>query len=105
MRMGGRTATREEIDEWAHAHDLPVIDDHVQFPDLRIEYECADGRRDVEDVEVMTPALPGRPCRGEGARRASASYRSAGGRVGGRSGRGGRGGRPFDPALAEEFLE
>ena len=96
--------TREEIDEWAHAHDLPVIDDHVQFPDLRIEYEWADGRRDVEDVEILTPHYRGAHAAAK-ARSGFASYRSGGGRVGGRSGRGGRGGRPFDPALAEEFLK
>jgi hypothetical protein len=96
--------TREEIDEWAHAHDLPVVDDHVQFPDLRIEYEWADGRRDVEDVEILTPHYRGAHAAAK-ARSGFTSYRSGGGRIGGRSGRGGRGGRPFDPALAEEFLK
>lgn len=95
--------TREEIDEWAHAHDLPVVDDHVQFPDLRIEYEWADGRREVEDLEILTPHYRGAHAAAK-ARSGFTSYRSGGGRVGGRSGRGGRGSRPFDPELAEEFL-
>ncbi len=52
---GRPTRTREEVHEWADAHELPMLDDAVQFPDLRIEYEWPDGRRDVEDVEVLTP--------------------------------------------------
>ena len=27
----------DEIAEWARAHQLPMGDDHVQFPDVRIE--------------------------------------------------------------------
>jgi hypothetical protein len=101
---GRATRTREEIDEWAHAHHLPVVDDHVQFPDLRIEYEWADGSRDVEDVEILTPHYRGAHAAAK-ARSGFTSYRSGGGRVGGRSSRGGRGSRPFDPELAEEFLK
>ena len=98
----GRPArTREEIEEWAHAHALPMIDDHVQFPDLRIEYEL-DGRRDVEDVEVLTPHYRGSHAAAKG-RSGFTSYRSSGARVGGQSGRAGSG-RPFDPDLAAEFL-
>lgn len=101
----GRPArTREEIDEWAHAHHLPVVDDHIQFPDLRIEYEWADGRRDVEDVEILTPHYRGAHAAAK-ARSGFTNYRSGGGRVGGRSSRSGRGSRPFDPELAEEFLK
>src|SRR5205085_5509766 len=46
--------TREEINEWAQEHDLPIVNDRVQFPDFRLEYEHPDGRRDVENVEVTT---------------------------------------------------
>ena len=49
----------------------PIDDGHVQFPDVRIEYEHPDGRRDVEDVEVVTPHYRGAHGRREGARRAS----------------------------------
>src|SRR5207244_12983695 len=51
--------TAEEIAEWARARQLPIVDDHVQFPDLRIEYDERDGRRFVEDVEVTTPHYRG----------------------------------------------
>ena len=100
----GRPArTREEIDEWAHSHDLPMLDDHVQFPDLRIEYEWPDGRHEVENVEVLTPHYRGAHAAAKAAS-GFTSYRSGGARVGGRGNRGGSG-RPFDPELAEEFLE
>jgi DNA-binding MarR family transcriptional regulator len=99
----GRPArTREEVKEWAQAHDLPVLDDHVQFPDLRIEYEWPDGRREFEDVEVMTPHYRGAHASAKGSS-GFTCYRGGGARVGGGSGRGGQG-RPFDPDLAEEFL-
>jgi hypothetical protein len=35
-----------------------MVDGHVQFPDVRIEYEHPDGRRSVEDIEVVTPRRP-----------------------------------------------
>jgi hypothetical protein len=43
-----------EVEEWAREHDLPYFDEQVHFPDLRIEYEEVDGRRDHVDVEVLT---------------------------------------------------
>src|SRR6266850_1595419 len=43
-----------EIEAWALEHDLPYFDEQVHFPDLRIEYEEADGRWDHLDVEVIT---------------------------------------------------
>jgi len=44
-----------EIEDWAREHDLPCDDQgHVQFPDVRIEYDI-DGRDHTLDVEVMTP--------------------------------------------------
>lgn len=45
----------EEIARWAEAYRLPVVDEHVVFPDVRIEYENADGRRAIEDLELITP--------------------------------------------------
>jgi hypothetical protein len=39
---------------FADANDLSVIDGHLEIPDLRIEYETADGLRDHRDVEVVT---------------------------------------------------
>lgn len=96
----GRTA--EEIARWAHDHELPVIDDHVQFPDLRIECERDDGGREIEDVEVVTPHYRG----AHAAAKVSAGftrYGAVGARFGGSSGRG-RGGRGRDVRLAEEML-
>jgi hypothetical protein len=42
-----------EIRDWARDHDLPYFDDHVHFPDYRIEYEI-DGRELHQDVELFT---------------------------------------------------
>src|SRR5207248_1480508 len=42
-----------EIERWANEHDLSYFDNHVHFPDFRIEYEL-DGRDHHEDVEVVT---------------------------------------------------
>ena len=73
-------------------HHLPVLDEHVQFPDVRIEYEHPDGRLDVEDIEVMTPhyrgALAAAKAR-SGLQLLPVGVRSA--RIGGRSGRAGGG--------------
>jgi hypothetical protein len=93
---------QEEIERWAQAHHLPVVDDHVQFPDVRIEYEERDGRRAVEDVEVTTLHYRGAMA-GAKARAGFTSYRAAGTRLGGSSRRG-RGGRGFDPRIAEDVL-
>lgn len=48
-----------EVADWARRQSLPVVDGHVQFPDVRIEYERPDGERGFEDVEVMTPHYRG----------------------------------------------
>ena len=88
-----------EVAEWARKHDLPVIDDQVHFPDIRIEYERPDGERKVEDVEVITPHYRGAYAAAKG-RTGFRCYRIDTG-VGGRSG-GGR--RTPDPRIMEEFL-
>ena len=93
---------QEEIERWAHAHQLPMVDDHVQFPDVRIEYDERDGRRAVEDVEVTTEHYRG-ALAGAKARAGFTSYRAAGARLGG-SRTTGRGGRGSDPRVAEEVL-
>jgi DNA-binding MarR family transcriptional regulator len=94
--------TREEIQDWAYEHQLPMDHDGVQFPDMRIEYEWPDGRRDAEDVEVTTQHYRGAHASAK-ARAGFTRYRARGARVGGRSGRGG--GRSSDITLAEELLE
>ena len=93
---------QEEIERWAQAHQLPIVDDHVQFPDVRIEFEERDGRRAVEDVEVTTLHYRGAMA-GAKARAGFTAYRAAGTRLGG-SYRTGRGGRGFDPGVAEDVL-
>ena len=93
----------DEVARWAHERQLPMVEGHLQFPDVRIEYERPDGRRDVEDIEVMTPHYRG----AHAAAKVSAGftrYRSTGARLGGSRGAG-RGGRARDARLAEEMLE
>lgn len=99
---GRPTRTREEVREWAFGHDLPMVDERVQFPDFRIEFERPDGRRDAEDIEVTTPHYRGAHAAAK-ARSGFTRFRAGGGRVGGRMSRG-SGGRAPDPHLAEEFL-
>jgi DNA-binding MarR family transcriptional regulator len=100
---GRPTRTAAEVGDWAEMHDLPVLDDQVQFPDFRIEYEWPDGRREREDVEVLTPHYRGAHAAAK-ARSGFTCYRTSNVRVGGTSSRNGKGDRPFDPDLAEEFL-
>lgn len=98
--------TEREIRQWAFEHDLSVEDGHVRFPDLRMELEMPDGRRDTEDIEVTTLHYRGIHASGK-VSAGFTRFRSATGRAGGRSSRGGgrRGGhRSPDPRLAEEFL-
>ena len=88
-----------DVEDWAARRELPVIDGHVHFPDVRIEYDRPDGERKVEDVEVVTPHYRG-------------AYAAAKSRTGfscyridtGVGGRGGRSGRTPDPRIFEEFL-
>jgi hypothetical protein len=94
----------EEIAQWARDHHLPMDHDHVQFPDLRIEYDERDGRRAIEDVEVTTPHYRGAHAAAK-ARSGFARYRATGARLGGGSGSSRSGGRGFDPRVAEEILE
>jgi hypothetical protein len=91
--------TEDEVRAWALAHRLPYEDEHVQFPDVRIEYEDRDGRREIEDLEIVTPHYRGAHAAAKG-RSGFRQYRSGGVRIGGRGGRG----RPFDPRVAEEIL-
>ena len=77
----------------------PYVDGRVQFPDFQIECLWPDDRREIENVEVLTPHYRGAHVAGK----VSAGFtifRVIGARVGGRTGRGSR----FDPGLAEELL-
>ncbi|MGH9158552.1 MAG: hypothetical protein ACRD2X_00990 [Vicinamibacteraceae bacterium] len=97
-----RARSSEEIERWARERQIPVLDDHVQFPDLRLEYEDRDGRRDIEDIEVVTPHYRGAHAAAK-ARSGFTCYRAVGARLGGGKASGGGGGRGRDPRLAEEL--
>ena len=90
------------VDEWARDHDLPVLDGHVQFPDVRIEYERPDGAPRGRGRRGGDAPLPRRARRGEGAA-GFTCYRS-GGRGRSAAAAGGRAAGPFDPRVAEEML-
>jgi len=84
-----------EIQEWAREHELPCDDQgHVQFPDVRIEYDI-DGRDHTVDVEVMTPHYRGAYAAAKSGSgfRLYFSARAGGGRGGGRT-----------PSVIEELL-
>lgn len=91
---------QEQIERWALLHDLPYIDGHVHFPDVRIEYEDRNGRSAVENVEVETPHYRGSHAAAK-ARSGFTCYRASGARVGGGSS---RGSAPFDPRHAEDLV-
>jgi hypothetical protein len=92
----------DEIARWAREHQLPIVDDHVRFPDLRLECEGRDGRREVEDVEVMTPHYRGAHARAK-VQAGFVRYGAVGARLGGSSGAR-RSGRGPEVRLAEEML-
>jgi len=99
---GRPTRTRDEIKDWADAHDLPIVQDRVRFPDFRIEYERPDGRREIENVEVTTTHYRGLHASSKVAA-GFTRYRGSTGRVGGGGHRGSS--APFDPRTAEELLK
>jgi len=74
---------------FADAHDLPIERGHLGLPDLRIEYETADGRLGHRDVEVVTEHYSRGQIGGK-SRAGFACYRA-----GGRNAR--TSGTPFDP--------
>ena len=43
-----------DLHAFAEARQLPIVDGHLELPDLRLEYETADGRTETRDVEVVT---------------------------------------------------
>lgn len=86
-----------EIRGWALEHDLPCDDRaHVQFPDLRIEYDI-DGRDHTLDVEVMTPHYRGAHAATKAGSGFALYWSNRGGGGGGRSG-----GRT--PSIIEDLL-
>lgn len=84
----------EEIRAWALEHDLPCDDQgHVQFPDVRIEYDL-EGRDRTLDVEVMTPHYRG----------AHAAAKTGSGFTLYFSTRSGGGGRGRTPSIMDDLL-
>ncbi len=103
-RSGSGRPARDaaEIARWAEEHRLPTQDGHVQFPDARVEYERADGRLDIRDLEVVTPHYRGAHAAAK-ARSGFSAHRASGARITGRH-ESGRGGRGPDSRIAEDLL-
>lgn len=95
--------TDEDIRGWALEHDLPYFDDEVHFPDMRIEYQEADGRWDHDDIEVTTEHYRGAHAASV-ARSGFSCYGGSGLRIGARGG-GSRGGGGHHGGLAEEMWD
>lgn len=96
--------TWEEIQQWAAEHHLPYFDDEVHFPDLRVEYQEADGRWDREDIEVVTPHYRGAHSASV-ARSGFSTYGGMSVSISGSGGGGTRGGRGGgSPSVIEELL-
>ena len=93
----------DAVARWAQEHQLPYEDGHVQFPDARLEYDGRDGRRSVEDIEVVTPHYRGAHAAAK-VRAGFTRYHAVGARLGGLRTTG-RSGRGVDPRLAEELLQ
>jgi hypothetical protein len=74
---------------FGEANDLHVVGGHLELPDLRIDYETADGRLHHRDVEVVTEHYSRRQIGGKG-RAGFVCYRAGGGNAP-------TGSSPFDP--------
>ncbi len=98
---GRPNRSTQEIKTWAEAHGLPIVQERVQFPDVRIEYEHADGRLDREDLELATGHYNSRQM---AAKHASGFTIQRSGASHLRGARGRHGGSPFDPHAAERVL-
>ena len=85
-----------DLHAFAEARQLPVVDGHLELPDLRLEYETADGRAETRDVEVVTEHYSRSQMSGK-ARAGFALYRPARVSPFGRGGNTSRGGTPVDP--------
>jgi DNA-binding MarR family transcriptional regulator len=86
----------EEVAAFAAAHGLPVVDGHLELPDLRIEYETEDGRLESRDLELVTEHYSRGQLSGK-ARAGFGLYRAAG------AGRSRTGGTPVDPHHLERL--
>ena len=82
----------DDMAAFAAEHDLPIIDGHLELPDLRIEYETPDGPLLYRDVELVTEHYSRSQLAGK-TRAGFSLYRAVG--AGGANPR--TGGTPFDP--------
>lgn len=92
----------DAIARWAKERDLPMIDDSVRFPDLRVEYDRPDGILAREDLEIVTENYRGAHAAATGA--AGFNCHRISTRIGGSRGSS-KGGRSRDQRLAEEMLQ
>jgi len=92
-----------EIAAWALDHALPSFDEHVHFPDVRIEYDDVDGRSRLEDIEVTTVHYRGAHASAV-ARSGVSRYHTGSVGVFGHGGRSRGGGGAAGPGLADEML-
>ena len=101
MEAGHETGDgRDDRQAFAQANDLSIIRDHLELPDLRIEYQSEYGRLEHRDVELVTEHYS----RGQLAGKAKAGfvrYRSSS--SGGRGSDSRRGGTPHDPRHLERL--
>ena len=88
-------SVQDAREAFAQHRGLPVIDGHLELPDLRIEYEAADGVLSHRDLELVTEHYSRGQLSGK-ARAGFVAYRLS------TSGSGTRaGGTPFDPHYLE----
>jgi hypothetical protein len=98
---GGQEDHHDDLETFAAATRLPIVEGHLELPDLRIEYETADGRLEYRDVELVTEHYSRSQLAGKSSA-GFALYRAAGaGRARGQGAR--RGGTPFDPHHLERL--
>ena len=92
----------EAVARWARSTSCRTTTGTCSSRMRGIEYEDRDGRRAVEDIEVVTPHYRGAHAAAK-ARSGFTRYRAVGARLGGLRTTG-RSGRGVDPRLAEELL-
>jgi hypothetical protein len=93
-RPNRETTADDDVAAFAEAHGLPIIDGHLELPDLRIDYETPDGTLQHRDVELVTEHYSRAQLAGK-SQAGFSMYRAAGARRGGGSAR--TGGTPIDP--------
>ena len=82
---------------FAAASGLPIVDGHLELPDLRIEYQDAEGQLQVRDLELVTEHYSRSQLAGK-AQAGFVTYRSGSRHAGGNTK---TGGTPYDPHYLE----